>query len=440
MEFAESLKPKDCDLLEYINERTKPKTIEWLLEKGYVKKIQDLGAMVIVVAAVHGDLDLMQRVARLRNKRRKITQWPREWKFSIGLACSRGNYEMVKWMVEHPLGPDAIAGMKDNCTFDCLLDDAAATGNVELVDLLFDLGSDDLYGSALLKAATGGHLKCVNRLLERCSTSMYSSRESIEKVVVEAAKNNHLDTLEFFHYQDAPLMHPCTNRETSPKRRRIEPTNIWWARASAAFDAAAGNGHLEVLKWLHANRYEGCSTDAMDQAAGNGHLKVVKWLHANVKEATCTERAMDTAATNGDLSVIKWLHANTDAGCTVRAMDRAAGYGRLKVLKWLHANRSEGCTYRAFNSAVCNGHLRIAYYLRSKLPQLTPPPDNQFWFRSQNQFDVLLFLRENCPEIFTAEFGRETKYDFAGDSARPGDFLIEEWLDELYPEISQEGE
>ena len=39
--------------------------------------------------------------------------------------------------------------------------------------------------------------------------------------------------------------------------------------------------HLEVVKWLHENRTEGCSTYVMNYAAENGHLEVVKWLHEN---------------------------------------------------------------------------------------------------------------------------------------------------------------
>ena len=35
---------------------------------------------------------------------------------------------------------------------------------------------------------------------------------------------------------------------------------------------AAGNGHLNVVKYLHKHRSEGCTTLAMDYAAGYGHL------------------------------------------------------------------------------------------------------------------------------------------------------------------------
>ncbi|KAG2772422.1 hypothetical protein JG687_00004897 [Phytophthora cactorum] len=113
-------------------------------------------------------------------------------------------------------------------------------------------------------------------------------------------------------------------------------------------------------------------------------------------------------------------------------MDDAARNGHLEILKWLHTNRSEGCTHRAFSHAVNNGQLRVAFWLRSRSLNLAPP-NIQFWLRSKNQFDVLLFLRVNCPDIFTTEFGQEAKYDYSGDAARPGDYLIEEWLEENHP-------
>ena len=49
-------------------------------------------------------------------------------------------------------------------------------------------------------------------------------------------------------------------------------------------DLAAKNGDLEMVKLLHENCEEGCTTRAMDSAAENGHLEIVKFLHKNRKE------------------------------------------------------------------------------------------------------------------------------------------------------------
>lgn len=38
-------------------------------------------------------------------------------------------------------------------------------------------------------------------------------------------------------------------------------------------NAAALNGDLHMVQWLHENRREGCTVDAMDFAAETGHFE-----------------------------------------------------------------------------------------------------------------------------------------------------------------------
>lgn len=103
-----------------------------------------------------------------------------------------------------------------------------------------------------------------------------------------------------------------------------------------AMDNAARSGHLEMVKWLHENRSEGCSTRAMDGAASSGHLEVVEWLHQNRTEGG-SRAAIDRAAYNGHLEVVKWLTQNCGsapfAQCTTKVMDDAAMRGDLKMVK-----------------------------------------------------------------------------------------------------------
>jgi len=79
-----------------------------------------------------------------------------------------------------------------------------------------------------------------------------------EKIIEFSCKYNHLDVLQ------------CVN--------------IQQKHFKNAMDIAVEYGHLEVVKWLHENCAEGCTTDAMDFAAKSGHLEVVKWLHENRTE------------------------------------------------------------------------------------------------------------------------------------------------------------
>jgi len=77
----------------------------------------------------------------------------------------------------------------------------------------------------------------------------------------------------------------------------------------AFMDDAASFGHLEVVKFLHENRTEGCTKNAIIWAASRGHLEVVKFLHFNRTEG-CTTHAMDNAAKNGHIEVVKFLREN----------------------------------------------------------------------------------------------------------------------------------
>jgi hypothetical protein len=79
-----------------------------------------------------------------------------------------------------------------------------------------------------------------------------------------------------------------------------EATSPHVLKKNKACSEAAGNGQLEVLKYLREN---GCpwGEDACSSAAGNGHLDVLKYL----REYDCPwgEDACSSAAGNGHLEV-----------------------------------------------------------------------------------------------------------------------------------------
>lgn len=59
---------------------------------------------------------------------------------------------------------------------------------------------------------------------------------------------------------------------------------------------ATGSGHLDVVRWLHENRTEGCSTDVMNHITS---LRTLQWLHEHRSEG-CTGAAMNDAACTWD--------------------------------------------------------------------------------------------------------------------------------------------
>ncbi|KAL3666140.1 hypothetical protein V7S43_008929 [Phytophthora oleae] len=127
-------------------------------------------------------------------------------------------------------------------------------------------------------------------------------------------------------------------------------------------DIAAEYNHLSILQWLHANRTEGCTTDAIDRAAAVGNLEIVRWLHL-FREEGCTKQAMNDAAAYGHLAVIEYLHENRSEGCDKSAVNNAAANGHLAVVRFLLENRREGSTGDAMCQAAANGHLEMAQWL-----------------------------------------------------------------------------
>lgn len=164
-----------------------------------------------------------------------------------------------------------------------------------------------------------------------------------------AAANGHLAMVQWLH-----------DRQTFPAIGR------WLRKKSNAMDNAATNGHLDVLKWLHKHHYKGCSKDAMDNAAANGHLEVVKWLHVNRAEG-CTIKAMNLAAKHGHLKVLQWLHANRSEGCDRFAMVDAAKQGHERVVWFLYTCRNESSTSEAMDAAASNFHFNLYKWLQEKL-------------------------------------------------------------------------
>ena len=109
--------------------------------------------------------------------------------------------------------------------------------------------------------------------------------------------------------------------------------------STGTFIVAAGEGQLDVLKWL---REQGppCPWDviACNDAAAGGHLDVLKWLRAQEPPCPWDKSACSRAAERGHLDVVKWLRGQ-EPPCPwdANACRRAAAGGQLDLLKWLRA-------------------------------------------------------------------------------------------------------
>jgi hypothetical protein len=155
---------------------------------------------------------------------------------------------------------------------------------------------------------------------------------------------------------------------------------------------AAGEGQLEILKWLRANDFP-WGKQTCERAALGGHIEVLQWAHANGcpwNENTCA-----CAAYGGHLGVLQWMCTN---GCPWDKWTcaNAASEGHLELLQWARVN---GCPWDAVtcsNAAFC-GHLEVLQWARAN----GCPWDKQtiLWARAGGHFELENWAIANgCPE------------------------------------------
>lgn len=124
---------------------------------------------------------------------------------------------------------------------------------------------------------------------------------------------------------------------------------------------AAGEGNLEVLRWLHE---KGCKLgkNVCKEAAANGHLDVLRWLRDREADLDC---AANAACANGHLEVLRWLEGEGVRPSKKAFLDAAKG-GHLEVLRWSVDLLKQWDLMRSVSQrAAGGGNLEILKWLHS---------------------------------------------------------------------------
>ncbi|KAH6576059.1 hypothetical protein BASA62_001605 [Batrachochytrium salamandrivorans] len=227
-----------------------------------------------------------------------------------------------------------------------------------------------------------------------------------------AAGNGHLNIVQYIHDLLTSEAKVTTQSDLEPRVR------VSVNATTAAMDDAAANGYLDIIKFLHHNRREGCTTRAMDRSAANGHFQTVMFLHAFRKEG-CTRLGLDTAASNGHLNIVQFLHNHRSEGCTFRAMDMAAMHGHLQVLEFLHESRNEGYTIAAIHGAAAMGHLEVFIWLNDHTGYEPEGVDEMQLAASNGHFFII------------EQFAMRTHYDLSpllSPALSNGHLFLAQWI------------
>ncbi|OWY90567.1 hypothetical protein PHMEG_00041251, partial [Phytophthora megakarya] len=131
------------------------------------------------------------------------------------------------------------------------------------------------------------------------------------ETMLQAAKNGHLEVVKWLYSEfgtdrDINLFDEVSHRESEAFAMVL------------AMDAAAMNGHLDIVQYLHelSSAHDANISRGQKRRKTNlNNTNIVsgdrQMQHAMIK---CTSEAMDGAAANNHLEMVKWLRANRDEG------------------------------------------------------------------------------------------------------------------------------
>ncbi|KAL7746687.1 hypothetical protein RI367_007966 [Sorochytrium milnesiophthora] len=214
-------------------------------------------------------------------------------------ACRSGNLRMVQWVYQHlpttvrpvdAIDETAKGGFEyilewlhHNTDLRCTtsaMDMAASIGRLDIVRFLHEHRQEGCTEYAMTNAVCEGHLDVADYL--RINRNEGCTPDTLEEAVSGGCT---LPTIRWVirHYPDQMSQDVLL---TTVKQSWVAAIEYFHTLSNAPFwpavmDTAAAYGNLDLVRWLHQNRTEGCTAEAMREAARAGYLSIVKFLHAH---------------------------------------------------------------------------------------------------------------------------------------------------------------
>ncbi|EFA86099.1 hypothetical protein PPL_01336 [Heterostelium album PN500] len=261
---------------------------------------------------VHGYLEMLKYLYQEFG-----SMWNQEYS---QFAVATGQIECLRFLVE-------VRKEKDLMTPLTL---AAIEGKVEIFSYLYERVPKPLDLNNHLKENKSNNSSCFNGLVDNKTLELVAGSVDLQKLFISIMENSTECKVTVEVLEKAAASGNTGVLEWITKKKRDAG---WWDKYVG--DQAAQNGHLETVKWIVANRTEGCSLDALDFAARNGHIAVVEFLLLHFKK--CAQYTMDCAAYGKHLNVIKYIDTvGSGPGCSFLSVVCIATNGDMETLNYLH--------------------------------------------------------------------------------------------------------
>jgi len=273
-------------------------------------------------------------------------------------------------------------------------DDLEKSGKVLLWDLLVN-DNDDVCFKHILPRLNSNDVKFLYGVnTETRALVKRSTRKGELEKGFKVSEMSSVSTLEVA-WENRSL---CWRKDEEYFCWKVAETNklelLKWAREekecewdAGTIHAAARQGNLEMVKYCVANECpinRNINRNACAFAAGNGHLEVLKYLREEAK-APWDSWTATRAASNGHLHILEYLVERKFDEYEEDACENAAKNGHLDCLKYLHETAKAPWDYWCVQEAHKNKHTECVQYL---LDNDCPLPDG--WRYEHGELHVLV--------------------------------------------------
>lgn len=254
-----------------------------------------------------------------------------------------------------------------------------AQGHVEVIEWIVshDYG---ISGDILLGAAGAGHMALLQYVHESLDDPHFCC---VGGHMEAAAANGHLEVVRFLFKHRAA----CMDHDSGP----------------SAFDRAVANDHLEIVQFLHENQYKRWTSAAMDGAVVNRHIEVVQFLHDNRYEG-CSSQALVDAVKNSEFEALQLLCEHRGDNSSIEpALQLAAELAKLKYVRFLYNELSPAHLFLATSAAIvtkaaASGFLELIRFFHTHDQHFQFSRDAMHSAAVNGHLSIVKFLHEHRSE------------------------------------------
>jgi hypothetical protein len=288
---------------------------------------------------------------------------------------------------------------------------AAVKGFLDILSWLLDEGG---VGPECLEAAAANDQLYASELLRWRGVAWPVNG------LVGASANGRLELMDWARQSGCRFGPECIEAAAASNHKEV----VAWIRSSRertrwpelGLVGACGNGHLDLVKWAHAN---GCGfqPECIDAAAETNRKDVIEYL-VYIVRVPSPRNGLVGAAHMGHCDLMRWcLHRG--CGYDTTTIASAARGGRVDILELFdeHADLPNNMSYASLRAAM-NGHLRLIEWLDEK----------ELWYDIEHTLQTAAFMGHLHILKYLVSRGCEPSRKTAMDAVTGGSVDVLKWL------------